>query len=219
MRFSLTDTELDGDHHNLAPGLYQKMEISDDGIGMTPEQVERIFEPYFTTKREGEGTGLGLSLVQNIVKDLGGAISIHSEQYKGSCFSIFFPVFKAEAVDDEPVAKPLKKGEEHILFIDDELILIEIGTKFLEKLGYRVTAFKDSKAALKIFKEHPQAFDMIISDMTMPGLTGTMLAKEVLGERPDLPVILCSGYIDGDTEKEAIELGVKAFLKKPFVFK
>ncbi len=220
---ALTDVKLDESfvfqHGNHTSDFYQKLEVSDNGMGMTSDQLEHIFEPYFTTKQKGKGTGLGLSVVHGIVKDSGGAITIQSELNKGSRFNLFFPIVEIEAFPDAPTAEPLVGGREHILFIDDEPPLIEIGATMLEKLGYQLTACRDSKAALKIFQARPDDFDLVITDRTMPGLTGDRLARELLQIRSGLPVILCTGFSNGISEQKASQIGIKAFLMKPFVLR
>jgi signal transduction histidine kinase len=220
---TLTDVEPDESfmslQDNVASGFYQKLEVRDNGLGMTPDQLVHIFQPYYTTKKKGEGTGLGLSVVHGIVKNSGGEITVQSERNKGSQFKLFFPVVVSEAVADAPTAELPEGGREHVIFIDDELPLIEIGAMMLEKLGYQVSAFRDAKAALNVFKARPDDFDLVITDMTMPGLTGNQLIRELLQIRPGLPVILCTGFSAELTEEKASQLGVKAFLMKPFVFR
>ncbi len=214
---SLTDVRVDESSkplpEQLKPGLYQKLEISDNGIGIKKELLSRIFEPYFTTRKDSGGTGLGLSIVQGIVKECGGVIDVKSEYGKGTVFSIFFPVFTGKASPDSM----LEGGSEHILFIDDESTSLEIGVELMQKLGYRVTAFMDSKKALNIFREIPESFDLVISDVIMPDINGINLTGEMHKIRPDTPVILCTGFSDKTTEQKAGDLGVKAFLMKPFV--
>ncbi len=217
----LTDVDLDTSFvsafQNVPPGAYQKLEIIDTGIGIAQSQLAHIFEPYFTSKQKGEGTGLGLSVVRGIVKDTGGIITVHSEPRKGSTFTVFFPTFHGEFAAIETQNKILKGNGEHVLFVDDEPALIEIGVEQLKRLGYQVTAFRDSQAALKSFKERPDAFDFVITDMTMPQLTGMIFAKELLEIRPELPVILCTGFSDEITEEKAAKIGISALLKKPFL--
>jgi CheY-like chemotaxis protein len=194
----LADVELDeslvASYHGLTPGSYQKLEVSDNGMGMTTDQLKRIFEPYFSTKPRGQGTGLGLSVVHGIVKNTGGAISVYSEPRLGSTFKVFFPIFESDYVAEMPTVELPEGGRENILFVDDEPTLLEIGTELLGKLGYRVTTCRDGRAALETFQARPDEFDLVITDMTMPGLTGDRLAKELVQIRPALPVILCTGF-------------------------
>ena len=220
---TLSDVDLDESfvysHHGLTPGRYQKLEVGDNGTGMTSDQVKRIFEPYFTTKPRGEGTGLGLSVVHGIVKNTGGAISVYSEPGQGSTFMVFFPIFESDAVAEaSPVELPVG-GQECILFVDDEPTLLEIGTELLMRLGYRVTTCGDSSTALETFKARPDEFDLVITDMTMPGLTGDKLAQKLLQVRPGLPVILCTGFGNAVMGQNACRTGVKAYLMKPFVLR
>jgi CheY-like chemotaxis protein len=220
---TLVDVELDESyvfsHHGLTPGRYQKLEVGDNGVGMMPDQLERIFEPYFTTKPRGEGTGLGLSVVHGIVKNAGGTVSVYSEPGQGSTFRVFFPIFETDAVAEAPQVELPEGGEERILFVDDEPTLLEIGAELLKRLGYRVTTCGDSRDALETFKARPDEFDLVITDMTMPGLTGDKLAGKLLQVRPDLPVILCTGFGNSIMGQKACRTGVKAHLMKPFVLR
>jgi CheY-like chemotaxis protein/two-component sensor histidine kinase len=201
---------------NLPPGSYVLLQVSDSGVGMPADQLKRIFEPYFSTKKIGEGTGLGLSVVHGIVEDSGGQIRVRSTPGKGSTFSIYFPIIDGVAAPQKPVAEMTEGSQEHILLVDDEPDIVESGTELLIRLGYRVTAFVDSREALKAFQSQPTTFDLVITDMTMPGLTGDELAREVLRIRPDLPAILCTGFSDTITQEKADQLGINALLIKPF---
>ena len=203
---------------NLTPAPYLKLTVSDTGHGITPDVLERMFDPYFTTKEKGEGTGLGLSLVHGIVKDHGGTITVESEPEKGTTFRIFFPrIEEAEKGADKVAEEPLPNGQERILFIDDEFALVDIGKQMLENLGYKVTIKTDSLEALKLFQEQPHEFDLVITDMTMPNMTGEKLAKELMRIRPDVPIILCTGFCGQITEENAKEIGIKEFAMKPLV--
>ncbi len=218
---SLTDVSLEnGDDPllgDLAPGIYQKLEVADDGSGIKTEMLNQIFNPYFTTKKKGVGTGLGLSVVQRIVQGVGGAVTVRSEIGKGTVFSIYFPVYKGDVTMEFSGAAPVKGGNEHILFVDDQQPLIELGVEMLKRLGYRVTAFNDSRKALEIFRTRPDDFDLVLTDMDMPVLSGVMLADEIIKVRSDIPVVLCTGFSDLTLEKKCQELGIKSFLMKPFV--
>ncbi|MBC8457873.1 MAG: response regulator [Deltaproteobacteria bacterium] len=203
---------------DLDPGPYVKLTVSDTGHGITPDVLERIFDPFFTTKEKGEGTGLGLSLVHGIVKDHGGTITVESEPEKGTTFHIFFPrIEEAEKGADKVADEPLPNGQERILFIDDEFALVDIGKQMLEYLGYKVTIKTDSLEALKLFQEQPHEFDLVITDMTMPNMTGEKLAKEFIRIRPDVPIILCTGFCGQNTEENAKEIGIKEFAMKPLM--
>jgi len=210
------DESLGADYPDLTPGSFVRLTVSDTGHGMEPSVKERVFDPYFTTKKVGEGTGMGLAVVQGIVKSHGGAISVYSEPGRGTVFHIFLPKFTGEiedlsAKDDLPAG-----GGERILFVDDETMLADLGQTLLESLGYKVTVTSNSREALNLFNSSPQEFDLVITDMTMPGLTGNELARELLAVRPDIPIILCTGFSELINEKKAKEIGVKEFVMKPY---
>jgi CheY-like chemotaxis protein len=179
--------------------------------------MERIFDPYFTTKKTGEGTGMGLALVQGIVKSYSGAIRVFSQPGEGTTFNVFLPRIEQEMPPTiETIAPPLT-GSERILFIDDELTLADLGKEILESLGYQVSAKTSSLEALEAFRAHPERFDLVITDMTMPGLTGKELAKELLALRPDIPIILCTGFSEVMDENQAKAAGIRGFIMKPCV--
>jgi PAS domain S-box-containing protein len=205
---------------DMTPGPYLLLSVSDTGQGMTPMVLERIFEPYYTTKEKGEGTGLGLSVVHGIVKNYGGTITAYSELGKGSTFHVYLPVIqeKAEAPEIDEIA-PIPTGNERILFIDDEPALVEIGKQMLERLGYKVTTRTSSLEALELFKAKPDQFDLVITDMTMPYMTGDKLSREFMQIRPDTPIIICSGYSERISEERAKEMGMRAFVMKPLVMR
>ncbi len=209
------DSSMRNIHPELREGLHLKLEISDTGHGMSPEVMGRIFEPYFTTKGIGEGTGLGLAVVQGIVKDHEGAISVESRPEKGTTFGIFLPQFdRGEEEKKEMVQQPLA-GDETILYVDDEPALTDIGKMMLEQLGYRVTTRCSSIEALEAFRAQPDKFDVVVTDLAMPQLRGTDLAQEIIRIRPGMPVILCTGFsqrIDLDKAKSA---GVHEVVLKP----
>jgi CheY-like chemotaxis protein len=177
---------------------------------------ERIFDPYFTTKKVGEGTGMGLAVVQGIIKSHGGVISVYSEPGQGTAFHIFLPKIAGEIAHEVPADESTSGGTESILFVDDEAILAELGRELLASLGYRVTARTSSQDALNVFRSAPQAFDLVITDMTMPGLTGKELAMELLTIRPDIPIIICTGFSELINEKQAMEYGIREFIMKPY---
>jgi CheY-like chemotaxis protein len=186
---------------------------------MTPEIVERIFDPYFTTKESGEGTGLGLSVVHGIVTSCGGIITVQSEPGKGSAFNVLLPSMEREMTTATVVDEPLPTGSGHIFLVDDDRSLVELGKQMLERLGYQVTTRTGSLEALETFTNQGAKFDLVITDMTMPNLTGTQLAKKMLTLRPDIPIILCTGYSElVDTEK-AKEMGISAVLMKPLALR
>jgi len=209
------DADAVGQFTDITPGTYLIFTVSDTGHGMSPETLERIFEPYFTTKEKGEGTGMGLSVVHGIVRTYGGTIRAYSEPGKGTTFKVYLPAIKGEArVQGAPIL-PLPTGNERILFVDDELPLVDLATQGLERLGYEVTPKTSSVEALEIFKAKPEAFDLVITDMTMPEMTGDRLAREMMAVRPDIAVLLCTGYSARISRESAEAMGIKAFVMKP----
>lgn len=198
----------------IKPGDYVTLKVHDTGCGMKPEVIEQIFDPFFTTKAHGEGTGLGLSVVHGIVKSHGGSIRVESEPGKGSLFSIYLPRIerKETAVDEE---LPARGGNECILFIDDENLLVELYNERLAQLGYDVVVTTSSLEALEIFKGEPGRFHLVITDYTMPDMTGIDLTKRLLQIRSDIPIILCTGYNDNISPHKAKNAGVTEFLLKP----
>ena len=199
----------------MKPGDYVTLTVHDTGSGMKPEILERIFDPFFTTKPHAEGTGLGLSVVHGIVKSHGGFIQVESEPGKGSVFHIHLP--KIERQEGAPVREelPVKGGKECILFVDDEDILVELNNERLTQLGYAVVATTSSLEALKLFKKEPLKFDLVITDYTMPDMTGVDFARKLLKVRSDIPIILCTGYNDDISPDRAKKAGIKEFLLKP----
>jgi CheY-like chemotaxis protein len=201
----------------LPSGPYLKMTICDSGHGMTPEVSARVFEPYFTTKEAGRGTGLGLSVVHGIVKSHGGAIVCRSAQGTGTSFDVYFPEVedrrKPEDAREEDV---MPTGTETILYVDDEQALGEIAGEMLESLGYQVIVKTSSMEAYHFFAAAPERVDAVITDMSMPQLTGDKLAHKMLELRPDLPIIICTGYSEHISRAEAARLGIREFLMKPF---
>lgn len=204
----------------LAPGQYLRLSVSDTGQGMTPEVIKRIFDPYFTTKDTGQGTGMGLSVVHGIVKSHGGTITIHSEPAKGSSFHVYFPLIQEEVhKPDFDDSAPVLTGHERILFVDDEHALVEIARDILERLGYEVVIRTSSVEALELFRAKADTFDLVITDMTMPNMTGDKLSKELMKIRSDIPIILCTGYSERISEEKAKSMGIREFVMKPLVMK
>lgn len=201
---------------DLSPGNYVKLTVSDTGTGIDPEIADRIFDPYFTTREIGKGTGIGLSVVHGIVKSHNGAISVDSEVGKGTTFSILFPVAEQEAVIETEAVEKLPTGNERILFVDDEKSMAEIGRHRLERLGYKVEAKTNPIEALELFRADPDQFDIVITDMTMPHITGDKLVKEILKIRPDIPTILCTGFSEKIDEEKAKKIGIRGYIEKPF---
>ncbi|MBI4774248.1 MAG: PAS domain S-box protein [Deltaproteobacteria bacterium] len=205
-------------HIELKRGLYCRLNVFDNGEGMSEETLHRIFEPFFTTKESGEGTGMGLAVVHGIVKSHDGAITVHSSPGIGSTFSVYLPLVEESVAKEIPVGiGSIPKGTEHILFVDDEEALAAVAGETLERQGYRVSVLTSSREALDLFRDRPGDFDIVITDMTMPQITGTELAKSMLQIRPDIPIIICTGYSEGMSEEKATELGIRRFLMKPLV--
>ncbi len=204
-------------HPDLEPGPYVCLSVSDTGDGIDPAVVDRIFDPYFTTKAIGEGTGLGLSVVLGIVRTYGGTITVHSVQGQGTTFEIFLRGMEKQAPTLAETIETLPAGTGRILFVDDEQILAELGKELLESVGYKVVLETNSLQALETFRTGPDRFDLVITDMTMPGLRGEELAREIIALRPGMPIILCTGYSDLIDEKKAREIGIREFVMKPYV--
>jgi PAS domain S-box-containing protein len=216
----VSDRTLDGPGSGpdgMKPGRYARLVVSDTGSGMSAGVMERIFDPFFTTKKVGEGTGLGLSVVHGIVQAHDGHIFVQSEEGKGSRFTVYLPMV-GESVDmagETVTEQEILSGTERVLFVDDEELLVEAAKEILKGLGYAVTAVTSSGEALKLFKTDPGRFDLIMTDVTMPDMTGVELARRMLAIRADVPVIMCTGYshlIDADAAKAA---GIRAFAMKP----
>ncbi len=202
----------------LKPGPYVRVTVSDTCHGVDATVMERIFDPYFTTKDQGEWSGMGLAVVQGIVKSHGGAIMVYSEPGKESTFHVYLPKIEERTQTTEAeVPEELPGGHERKLFVDDEESLVSLGKDMLESLGYNVTAKTSSLEAIEIFHAQANALDLLITDMTMPALTGIELAKKFIAIRPDIPIMLCTGFselIDGNQSKE---LGIREFGMKPYV--
>lgn len=212
----VADTLLVSRHLDLELGSYICLSVSDTGIGMDEATVERIFDPYFTTKELGVGTGLGLPVVQGIVKGHHGAITVYSEPGKGTTFNVYLPKIEGGRLHAAISREIFPPGSERILFLDDEKNMAELGEEMLAPFGYKVTAMTSSPEALETIKKNPEAFDLVITDMTMPAITGKQLALEIKAIRPDLPIILCTGFSELINETKAKESGIDAFLMKPY---
>ncbi len=200
---------------DMKPGAYLKLSISDTGHGMDSKVMERIFDPYFTTKEIGKGTGLGLSVVHGIVRSHKGHIEVYSEPGKGSAFHIYLPLIEDKARDKRITDQPVPGGKERILLVDDEIQIVEMMSCVLGHLGYTVSARTSSLEALEIFRSSPQSFDLVITDMTMPNMTGLELSEELMRIRPDIPILLCTGFSERVTEKKIKESGIRELLMKP----
>lgn len=221
LEISLANIDVDEDSANrcldLKPGPYVRLVISDTGKGMDEKTMERIFEPYFTTRPAGKGTGLGLFVVHGIVKSLEGAIKVYSEPGKGTTFQVYFPRVEIETRQDLKTRKGFPRGTEHILLVDDENVVLELTEEILEGLGYTVTTRISGTEALKSFQENPDAFDLLITDLTMPGMNGKKLAAQVSEIRPGFPVILCTGFSTEMTKEEASPKVIQAYINKPII--
>ena len=191
------------------------LSVADDGVGIAPELIERIFDPYFTTKDVGKGTGMGLSVVLGIVKNHGGRVSVESTPGCGSTFRVFFPMAKTAAVQEPVIDDGIPGGNESVLFIDDEQAIATMGKKILERFGYHAEVMTDPVKALEIFRQDPDRFDLVVSDMTMPGMRGDFFAEELFSIRPGMPLILCTGYNEAIDEVRAAAIGVRHYLEKP----
>ncbi|MBF0288155.1 MAG: response regulator [SAR324 cluster bacterium] len=200
---------------NLKPGTFLKLTVQDTGPGIPAEIQDRIFDPFFTTKPVGEGTGLGLSVVHGIVLEHQGAITIQSEDGKGTAFHIFFPAIEGKS--DEPQLPSIEvfRGKERILVVDDEIFILDMVEKMLSRLGYQVTAIQSSAEALEQFSANPEQFDLIITDQTMPKLTGYQLAQGILAISPNTPIILMTGFSHQVSIEEAEKIGIRRFINKP----
>jgi CheY-like chemotaxis protein len=192
------------------------LSVRDTGRGISPENLERIFEPYFTTKEKGEGTGLGLAVVHGIVKDQGGEISVYSEEGRGTVFRIYLPAIEKRLHREAKTADAVPHGRgEKILFLDDEPMVAELNKEILKEIGYTVTALTDPVQAVELFRKKRGAFDLVITDKTMPHMTGFDVVREIRNIRADIPVIVCSGFQEkGDLDKIAA-LGVSRMIIKP----
>ena len=217
---SLTNIDLDETDTNvkLHPGPYVLLSIGDTGSGMEKAIIDRIFDPYFSTKAVDKGTGLGLSVVHGIVKNYGGDIAVASTLGKGSVFDVYLPALSnAQAIDAEKKTKEKISGQEKILIVDDEAIILRLVKQMLERLGYDVEATDSSETALEMITNTPELFDLVITDMTMPKMTGERLAKEIKKIKVSLPVIICTGFSDRIDQEGVRDIGAEGFLMKPIV--
>ena len=211
--------DLPRDQMNLKPGTYVQLSVSDSGHGIPADYLDRVFEPFFTTKERGEGTGMGLSVVHGIVESYEGAIYAFSEEGQGSTFEVLLPAIERRTEPDKREKEDIPRGTEHILFVDDEQVLVDLGTSQLESLGYTVSSRSSSLEALALFKHKPDSFDLIITDMTMPEMTGDELTHEIKRIRPDIPVILCTGFSAKITPESAEKFNIQALIMKPIIIK
>jgi len=220
LEISLDSLELDGQaaaslDPELHPGPYVRLMVRDNGPGIDPGIIDRIFEPFFTTKRRGQGTGMGLSVVHGIVKSHGGGISVSSQPGRGAAFQIWLPrCERSEELESRP-SEALPRGEGRILLVDDEKPLVDTGRQMMEYLGYQVVGADSSLEALEQFRSRPDYFDAVVTDLTMPQMTGFELARELRTLRPEIPLILCTGYGEDLTPEDIAPLGFRAYVMKP----
>jgi signal transduction histidine kinase/DNA-binding response OmpR family regulator len=221
LEVKLTSVELGpgcgGIHPDLRPSPYVKATVKDTGHGMDKATLLKIFDPYFTTKEKGVGTGLGLAVAQGIVQKHGGAITVESEPGKGTVFDLYFPLVPDEEVSKARIPEQIPHGHEVILLIDDEQFLVDIGSQMLQRLGYQVESRTSSMDALALFRAQPSHYDLVITDMTMPNMTGDKLAAELIQIRPDIPIVLCTGYSEMMLEEKARAIGIRALVMKPIL--
>jgi two-component system, cell cycle sensor histidine kinase and response regulator CckA len=219
LEVTLENTEVDEDtasqYPELNPGPHVHLRVRDTGDGINPEIVGRVFDPYFTTKEVGKGTGMGLAVVHGIVKSHHGSISVESKLGKGAKFKLLFPSVIKKSKGETKKFQELPTGKERILFVDDEESMVDLNQQRLERLGYNVIPKTDPSEALEFFRTNPDQIDLIISDMTMPHITGDKLAQEILNIRPDMPIILCTGYSERMSEDRAQEIGIRKYIEKP----
>ncbi len=223
LKVVLSEIEIEANppsHLTLKPGIYLQLLVQDNGSGIPPEIQGHIFEPFFTTKPKGEGTGLGLSVVHGIVQSYGGMVTVESEVESdqcpgGSTFTVYIPTIQEDIRPEEASSLPSSEGSEHILIVDDEEMVIQLEKRMAESFGYVVTIATSSQQALEMFRSNPDQFDLVITDQTMPGLTGGELAQEMLQIRPELPIILTTGFSHTIDEKRAKEMNICEFIKKP----
>ncbi len=213
----LIDSASESRKIDLNTGGYLCLQVSDTGTGMPEDVKARIFDPFFTTKERDKGTGMGLSVVHGIVKSHGGAITVNSKPGKGTSFTVYLPIVQSDIKPALQTDVPVTGGNERILFVDDEKTLVDLGCQMLERLGYHVECRTSSIEALELFKSRPDQFDLVITDMTMPNLTGDRLAREIMAIRTDIPVILCTGFSEQISAESARDIGVKEFMLKPLV--
>ena len=205
-------------NHDLNPGRYALLSVTDIGSGMNEELIKKIFDPFFTTKAKGKGTGMGLSVVHGIVTSLKGAIQVTSEPGKGTEFNVYIPVENKSIDTNKTVTQnPVQGGMENILVVDDEEGILVMEKKMLTRLGYHVTSCVSGLEALDIFRSDPDQFDLIITDMAMPNISGEKLSGELIRIRPDIPILLCTGFSETLSEEKAASIGIKGFLMKPIL--
>jgi CheY-like chemotaxis protein len=208
----------DNSDPDLEPGTYLKLTVSDTGHGMDDVVMEKIFDPYFTTKSPGEGTGIGLAVVHGIVRSHGGNIKVYSKIGESTAFHIYLPLIDTRPSEPRTItAEPVPTGTERILFVDDESDIVFMSQQILERLGYQVTSRTSSVEALEAFRAKPDEYDLVITDMTMPNMTGVELARKLKKIRSEIPIIICSGFSEMINEDKAKAMGIRAYIMKPIV--
>ena len=217
LKVSIKDITIDKSDglKDLIPGEYAEIKVSDTGVGIDPAILDKIFDPFFTTKETGQGTGMGLAMVHGIIKSYNGLIAVDSEPGQGTVFTVYLPLIKDRKEPDSYQPEILPTGDERILLVDDEIPIVKMTSQILQKLGYEVVFHTSSINALALFRSEPDAFDLVITDMTMPEMTGDKLAVELMKIRQGIPVILCTGYSSKISDKTAVDIGIKAFAYKP----
>jgi signal transduction histidine kinase/ActR/RegA family two-component response regulator len=223
LKVSLGEVELgkfDLIYPDMKPGTYACLTVSDTGVGMDKNLTTKIFNPFFTTKEKGKGTGMGLSVVHGIAKKAGGYIHVYSEPGKGTEFHVYLPVIKSSSEKYQTQTKEIiQGGTEQILLVDDENAILTMEKQMLERLGYHVTARVSSIEALECFRTNSDKFDLVITDMAMPDMSGDKLSAELIKVRPDIPILLCTGFSAILSEEDAASVGIKGFLMKPILMK
>ena len=223
LEITLEDFEVTEENVRSVSGLrigpHVRLTIQDNGTGMSSDVLERMFDPFFTTKPIGEGSGMGLSVVHGIVANHGGALMVDSQRGKGTKIEVYLPAIPAPVWDGAGDQGTIPLGKETILFVDDEETIVRLGKELLEQLGYTIEVQTNSLEALNVFRHDPQRFDLVITDQTMPGLTGEALSRELLRIRPELPIILCTGFSHIMTAEKAKALGIQAYLMKPLAIR
>jgi signal transduction histidine kinase len=209
------DRSFNSMHSVFSPGDYLQIVISDTGTGIAPHKLDKIFDPYYTTKPGGEGTGLGLSVVHGIIQSHRGEIMVNSVVGQGTTFAIYLPLSPHKAAEPLRIPKKLPMGSERILFVDDETTIADMSRQRLRMLGYNVTAVNNSRKALRLLAQTPDQFDLLITDMTMPNMSGDRLAVEAKKIKPQIPIILCTGFSKKMSKEKARAIGIDAFLMKP----
>jgi CheY-like chemotaxis protein len=203
-------------HPTLRLGPHVRLTVRDTGQGMSPDVMQRIYDPFFTTKASGEGTGIGLSVVHGIVVNHGGTITVESQVGQGTTFTIYLPRIACDMTVEGQADETVPHGQGRLLFVDDEPALVRLGYSVLTQLGYDVTAYTSSAEALAAFQAAPQRFDLVITDYTMPQMTGDVLTCALRRLRPDIPIILETGFSQTIDAEQAAALGINAFLLKPW---